>query len=81
MKLPFCQTVTLEHPFPISSADRKSMPMTANIKGSFFIPLSDDTACMDYCALLTYIIVLPYHFTIPVITDHLFNGYCIIDPT
>jgi hypothetical protein len=75
-------TVTLEHPFPISSADRKSMPMTATIKCTFILPLSDGTTCnipMYYCASLTDMIVSPQHFTSPAITNRLFNGYCLVD--
>jgi hypothetical protein len=38
-------TVTLEHPFPISSSDRKNRPMAATIKGTFVLLLSDGTSC------------------------------------
>jgi hypothetical protein len=56
--------------------------MTATIKGTLVIPLSDGMRCnipMYYCASLTDIIVSPQHFTSPAIADHLFNGYCLID--
>jgi hypothetical protein len=43
----FYNTATLEHPFLISSADRKIMPTTATIKGTFVLPLSDGTTCND----------------------------------
>jgi hypothetical protein len=74
--------VTMEHLFPISSADRKGMPMTATIKGTFVLLISDGTTCnipMYYCALLIDTIFSPQHFTSPAITDRLFNGYFLID--
>jgi hypothetical protein len=75
-------TVTLEHPFPISSDDCKSMPMTATIKGTFVLQLSDGTMYkipMYYYASPTDTIVLPHHFTSPAITDRHFNDCCLID--
>jgi hypothetical protein len=58
------------------------MPMTATIKGTFVLPISDGTTCnilLYYCASLKDTIVSPQHFTSPAITDHLFNGYFLID--
>jgi hypothetical protein len=82
MKLLFCQTwPPLEHPFPITSAHYIGMQMTATMKCNFVLPLSDGTTCnlpLCYGASLTYMSVSPHHFTSPVITDHIFNGYCIM---
>jgi hypothetical protein len=38
-------TVALDNPFPISSADRTAPAMTASVCGTFVIPLSDGYTC------------------------------------
>jgi hypothetical protein len=75
-------TVDLKTPFPISSADRTALTMTASILGMFVLPLSGGSTCdipMYYCPSLADIIVSPQHFTSSAIADRRYNGYCLIN--
>jgi hypothetical protein len=78
----FCDTVALENPFPISSADRTAPAMMASVRGTFVLPLYDGSNCdirMYYCPSLADTIVSPQHFTSSAIHDRRYNGYCLID--
>jgi hypothetical protein len=84
-------TVALEKPFPISSADRTAPAMTASVCDTFVFPLFYGSTCdipmyycpsltdTIYCPSLTDTIVLPQHFTSLAIHDRRYNGDCIID--
>jgi hypothetical protein len=64
-------TVDLQTPFPISSADLTATAITASILGMFVLPLSDGSTCdipKYYCPLADTI-VSPQHFTSSAITD------------
>jgi hypothetical protein len=59
-------TVDLDKPFPISSANRTAPTMMASIRGTFVIPLLDGSVCdipVYYLPSLADTIVLPQHFT------------------
>jgi hypothetical protein len=75
-------TIALENPFPISSADQTLPAMTALVRGTFVLPFSDGSTCdiqMYYCPYLADTIISPQHFTSSTIHDHRYNGYCLID--
>jgi hypothetical protein len=75
-------TIDLQTPFTISSADRTAPAMTASIFGMFVLPLSDGSTCdipMYCCPSLADTIVSPQHFTSSAIADRRYNGYCLID--
>jgi hypothetical protein len=75
-------TVSLENPVSISSADRTAPEMTVSVHGTFALPLSDGSTCdklMYYCPSLADTIVSPQHFTSSAIHDRRYNGYCLID--
>jgi hypothetical protein len=75
-------TVELEHLFPITSADHTMSAMTALVRGTFAIRISNGSTCnipMYYSASLSDTIVSLQHFTSPVIQDLRYNGYCLID--
>jgi hypothetical protein len=60
-----CDTVELDHPFPITSADRTIPAMTASVRDTFFLPLSDGYTCdtpMYYCLSMADAIVSHQHF-------------------
>jgi hypothetical protein len=65
-------TVALENPFPISSAVRTGSAMTASIRDTFVLPLSDGFICdipMYYFPSLADTIMSPQHFTSSAIHD------------
>jgi hypothetical protein len=75
-------TFDLEHPFPISSADRTAPGMMASIHGNFVLPLSDGSTCdiqMYYFPSLADTIISPQKIASPVIQDPCYNVYCLID--
>jgi hypothetical protein len=75
-------TVDLETPFPISSADRTAPAMTASVRGTFVLPLSDRSMCdipMYYCPSLAETSVSPQQFTSSDIAVRRYNGYCLVD--
>jgi hypothetical protein len=75
-------TIDLKNPFLISSANRTAPAMTASVRGTFVLPLSDGSTCdipMYYCPSLDDTIVSPQHFTSSAIRDLQYNGYCIIN--
>jgi hypothetical protein len=69
-------TVALESPFSITSADRTALAMMVSVHGIFVLPLLDGVTCdipMNYCQFLADTIISPQHFT------SWYNGYCLID--
>jgi hypothetical protein len=75
-------TVDLEHPFLISSADYNVLAMMTLIRGTFVLPLSDGSTCnipVYYFSSLADTIVSPQKSTSPVIQDCCYNVYCLID--
>jgi hypothetical protein len=74
-------TVDLEKPFPISSANRTAQAMMASIRGTCVLSLLDGSTCdipMFYCPSLADTIVSPQHFTSSDNAGHWYNGCCII---
>jgi hypothetical protein len=75
-------TVSLENPFPISSANRTAPAMMVSVSGTFVHLLSDGSTCdipMYYCPSLSDTIVSPQHFKSSAMPDSRYNGYCLID--
>jgi hypothetical protein len=75
-------TVALDKPFPISSADRNGPAIMASIRGTFVLLLSDGSTCdvlMYYFPSLADTILSPQHFTSSDIDDLQYNVYCLIN--
>jgi hypothetical protein len=75
-----CNSVELDHPFLITSADCTVPAMSASICGTFVIQILDGYTCnipLQICPSLADTIVSTQHFTSPAIQDRHYNYYCL----